>query len=692
MAVAVRTPDGAIRSADDWAKPWKQRIEQARRDRKRFEPNWLQSLAFASGKHWLKWSRTDRRLVLPNLPSDRERYTVDELSQYRYSALGELSQDEDRPELQFRKDDLRQQEYAKQANDALAYGWDNEWDGDRVLNDLRLKLIDLGTAAVRCRFDPTVGPVKANVPHHQGRPVLNPVDAYTLVDQGTTLAFRDIHEGRIRWEVASPFNLLVPPGIEHDRDFPWEIWERPVPTDKLKEEYGDKAASLKTDDSLGMVNTMGARELGDLRTGDPEQDTMSPGKLEGHVRVYTCYERPTRKHPKGQMVVLAGDGFTPLSITDELPYQKPDGTYSSGITYFHYQRVTGRFWARSLIDPAKDPQRMINKRRSQIAETIDRGQPKVFAEEGSLPQMDGRPAAYIRVKPGSPLPQVHPGIQPGPWMQQDVESLREDLQRSVGLHTVSLGENPAGVGNYSQLALLRENDARKLMPILSSFKDGIKSLVEDTVYDIRRYWGADKQIALAGDEGLLDAHSFNASELPPFFSVYVPAGAALPRTQAAKLKMIEEIYQAAINAQQPLPVSWLKESYEAGEALPLPEPPNDIHLEKAKLENSLLLHGAGEIQVADYDPIQVHVPEHRIAQVQAEMSGDAKAAAAVAAHIQAHLAQAQANTAAAAGQLGQPGQPDQLGQPGQLGQPDQGAALKAALAGVNAGPYHARFA
>ena len=114
-------------------------------------------------------------LAFPRELYDRELYTTDVITEYRTTALGELGSDDDRPELLLRRDDQPSEDFQKQLNRAIGWGWDYEWRGDEVLNEVRRLCIDLGTAAVRCRFDPTVGPLLAEqVPHLNGEPVLDP--------------------------------------------------------------------------------------------------------------------------------------------------------------------------------------------------------------------------------------------------------------------------------------------------------------------------------------------------------------------------------------------------------------------------------------------------------------------------------------------------------------------------------------
>ena len=76
---------------------FKKRVTAAKRARGRYEPQWHMSQAFAAGRHWLGWHRTERRLVFPDrlrrMLDDKglELYTCDLLTQYMMTATAQLT-------------------------------------------------------------------------------------------------------------------------------------------------------------------------------------------------------------------------------------------------------------------------------------------------------------------------------------------------------------------------------------------------------------------------------------------------------------------------------------------------------------------------------------------------------------------------------------------------------------------------
>lgn len=640
--------DYAARASDhdaleDKARQW---IADSLDDRKLVEPDWHEAMYFAAGRHWYQWSRTERRMVMPNglLAQQSELYTADRINEYRMTALGEMTTDDDRPELLLVRDDQYSEDYQKSVNRAVRHAWEHEWDAEAALADLYRYLLDMGTAGMWCCWDPNAGPVvQENMPHHQGKPVYDVATAAQLMDSGETLTFKDQREGRTVWRPLSAFQMLPPPGIQHEREFPYDAIVRATSLEDVQELYGAAAADLHEDTDIGSLMGLQSSEAGST-------SLESRQRVKDHVWLYTIGVRPTRKFPKGRVLTLAGGNKKLIHVKDELPYQSPDREYRFGLTYFHWWRVTGRFWSRGLVESMEDAQRRINERATQNGKIIRRGMPKVFLQEKSLvnwPQ--GLPMEAVTLKANAAAPNFFEGIGPGPWMQADIEQADNDISHATGIYGPSRGENPTGVVTYSQLALIAENDQTKRKPIYVEIKRNIKTLVEDGVYDINTYWPPEKKVMVTeDDESKISSDVFQKAKLAESsYIVSVANGSAKPRSQGAMLQLVNDIWNAAIAAATPLPIDWYKRSLEAGQPLDLPDMPMSNQANVAQLENHMLLQGL-PIEVAYYDNPDIHVPQHRMAQDQARATGANDIVGVIEQHIQAHLQVAQQNALEAA--------------------------------------------
>lgn len=656
MAVAVRDPQGALKNPDTLVTTWRERITQARTARKPFEKIWLSNLAFAAGQHWLVWNGKDgasgRLQHISELDqnyANRNLYTANRIGEYIRAQLGELSQSDDRPELLTAQEGDQAEEVAAELNAAVEYGWEHEWNVPSALSRATRFSLTMGVSALQMRLDPTKGDVTDHQPYDpSGQPVTpetHPQDHAALIEQGTLAngqlpEMRPVHEGRTCLVPHTAFQILTPPGVVHEDDFPWEVLVGVVHKDEVFERYG-----VKVEEDTDIASAMG------LSTGQTVGAGQSSARLRDHVWFYKCFARPCSQYPQGQSVKICSNSYTLLEAQDNLPYEDAAGDPASGIVYLHWWRLDDRFWSQSFIEPMKDPQRVINEVKTGELEIMRRGYPKVFVKTGSLKENpQGLPLEVIELDDPTVKPDFHQGVGPGDWMFKLSDSATEDLSHASTLGMVQLGENPANADTYSALALLNENEQGKRAEIRSDRSRQIGKIVEYGVYDIRNFWPPEKTIYVSGDEGRIQKQVFDKTKIPDFFMVKVPSGAPAPSSQAAELKKIDAIWAAAaVTVAAPGQpdahkwVDWYARSLNAGETLELPEVETDAQVEMAKFENFLMLDEGIDVQPADYDLLPAHIPEHREAQNQARAAGDMEAYARLQRHVDASVAMQQAN-------------------------------------------------
>lgn len=624
---------------------WKKRISSARDYRKQLEPTWLSNLAFAAGQHWLVWDPDQRKMrhiaeVDPRY-ADRELYTADKLNEQLQAQMGELESDDDRPELLLAQEGDSAEQQQRELNECAAHGWDYEWAADSALTQARRLCLKLGTAAIRVVFDPNRGGPAGHVPIHPatGQPVLDQESLQALeqtgaLPDGSLPVFKPVREGRTSWQPLSALNLLTPPGVNHEDSFPWEVIVRPVLLDSLVEEYGDVAAGLVEDSDIASVIGLSTTQI--TRTGGSQADK---GRLRDHGWLFTCFERPCRTYPNGQVVHIATNEMRLLRVDPELPIETVEGEYRTGVHYFHWWRLDDRFFSRSMIEPMKDPQRLTNEVATGSIEIMRRGYPKVFVKEGALVENPaGLPLEVVELSDTALEPHFFAGIGPGDWMFKLKAEAADDLAHASTLSALRLGQNPTNVNTYAQLALLNENEAGKRSTILGEHKLSIAHALEDSMHFVRKYWPESKKILVSGDEGAIQQKVFSKSKIPDFFVVKSGRGSARPRSQGAELTKIDAIWKAATEAGLTTGpngakwVDWYTRSLDAGQALDLPIEEADSQADLAHFENFLMRQGETPVP-AEHDVMPVHIPVHREELDQARAAEDHELAARILQHI-----------------------------------------------------------
>ncbi len=614
---------------NDVLQPWLSRKKQAEDDIKPYLNQVRINRMFAAGKQNLDMNDRDGRVVEVRRRGNVELITSNFLDQYINTVIGRLSSNDYKPNFHVAQEDNETlEEVSRMINMAFSWGWDNEWMGDKKTLDILRHLAIDGTVAVRTRYDRRYGEIVGDVPFKDGSPILDTEEAHKYVESqmkdGKTAEFYTLREGKVCWELLTIDNILPPPGVHDPADFPWEIIRRPVSVAEIKNRYGDRADDVVSEE---IENTSS------LTAGYTDG---TPTKLEGMALVYTGYEKPNQQFKKGRTVVFTDTAL--LDVRDTLPLDEHPKGCRSGVHYFRWQVLPGRFVGKAFIENGIGPQKVYNKRLTQVNAIIDRGMPKVYMEEGSMAKpKTGEPMEIIELRPGAPLPKQENGIQVGSWMMDDIKLQVESAERALGIRGVSMGSAPSGVSAYSAMALLTENDALKLDPIGQDFGMVMDELCWDTMEQMRN-WPKDKKMEVLGPNGRLAMFLFDSEDIPERYIVKRPHGGSLPRSQAAEIQKINDIWAASMGK---LPLSWYVDSLNAGKPMNIPPSVGDSDSHKAELENIIILHTLEPPPVAPYDDDAKHVEIHRAAEMKAQArldAGDMTAESEVAA-FEAHIAE-----------------------------------------------------
>jgi hypothetical protein len=602
-----KTPD-----KKDVLAAWVKRKDEAEKDRSQYLTQIKVNRKVAAGKQHLDVNIKDGRVLDVQKRDGVRLVTSDILDQYLKTAIGKMAANDYRPNFLVYSDNAQGETITKQLNLAFAWGWDNEWNADKKILQLwRLLVVD-GTAAIRCRYDRRFGEVIGDFPYKNGKPITDKDEAVRYVadeaKEGRTAKIKKLRTGRIVWELLTVENLLPPPGYDDPAEFPWEIVVRPVPVEEVKKRWPESSDDIEPED----IESSAALTAG-LGIGESKSEI-----LEDRVLVYTGYMRPNTDHPKGQTVIFT-DGVL-LETHNALPYADHPRGPSTGLHYFRWGVIPGRFMGKGFIENGIGPQIVRNKRITQIDAIIDRNMPKVYIEESSLARpKTGEPMEYVEVRSGAPLPKTEAGVPPGAWMLADVKLQEENAERAMGMRSVSLGAPPQGVTAYSALALLNENNSLQFDAIGQDFRLVMLDLSWDTV-EAMKNWPPGKQLLIAGPEGRLTAVLWERNNVDVQYLARPPRGGTLPRSQAAELQKVNDIFgvirQSPLFARNPEQwVNWYIDSLNAGKPQDLPPSIGDQQAHKAELENIAMTKTGEPVPVAEYDDDIRHVEIHRAFQI-----------------------------------------------------------------------------
>lgn len=600
---------------------WGDRRSTAKSDRKRYEPTWQMCKSFLAGRQWVGIHPRTGRVIMDKEFVNRERHTINVIGQYVQTVMGKLFVEDLRPDIVFSREDLESESVATHTQQISKYLWDSELDADKRIEGMLRKQLTYGTGALRCYYDPSQGDELGEFPvGPDGKPITDIEEAVAFVAQaqetGQQFALKKVREGRVCWEDLSPFNTLIPPGVEQDDHFPWLIIDRAMSVGAAQLRFPEVAAQIRSHD-IESVDSIDGRDMAEEATSGTAGGVKG---LKEHLIVSTGYEMPTPQYPNGRVVIWNDHHKLLLEIREHLPY-KLRGQPHHGVLFFHYHQVPGRFWGVGVVEPLIGPQRQKNRSRSQYIEMNDRNLGRVYARKGTITAANkpvGKIMELIEIPMHADFPQETSGVSPGAWIENVGRMMDEDMDRISGLREVSLGQAPAGVSAYSAMALLAEQDERRVGPVLKALRRGIGDAVMLSLEMVREYWQSGRHLAVAGPEGQVEIFNYQRAQLPHEFYIDISKNAPLPTSPAVEAQKIFDLFHAATAAGQPLPVDWLKDSLDAGKALPIPKREGEVQMGKAEQENLMMMQGM-LIQPAYYDDDFVHIEMHR--QVQAELAG-----------------------------------------------------------------------
>jgi hypothetical protein len=243
----------------------------------------------------------------------------------------------------------------------------------------------------------------------------------------------------------------------------------------------------------------------------------------------------------------------------------------------------------------------------------DRNLGRVYARKGTITAANkpvGKIMELIEIPLHADFPQETQGVPPGPWIENESRMNDDDMLKVSGLNDVTMGGSPTGISAYSSLALLAEQDSRRMGPILKTLRQGLGDTVLLSLELAKAYWPENKQFAIAGSDGMMEVFNYSRASLPQEFYVNVSSGSPMPTSPAVEAQKIFDIFNAATSAGQPLPVEWLKSSLDQGRALPIPKLVQEVQRDKAEQEN-LMLSQKMLVQPAYFDDDYLHIQVHR---------------------------------------------------------------------------------
>ena len=266
--------------------------------------------------------------------------------------------------------------------------------------------------------------------------------------------------------------------------------------------------------------------------------TLGHRKLENAQKVITYFERPSRRRPSGQMIIIIGD--SELVYYGDLPYSRIP------IVQCICREVAGQFFGKSVIEDLIPRQRAYNGCLNRIHEFIKRialGNMSVM--EGSIDieeyEENGlAPGAMLVYREGSnpPVP-IQNGNLPGEIMAER-HNLKADMEYVAGTSQLMVnGATPAGVTSGTAIENLMEIDNTRLSLTGDYVRNSIRKLAILWLELYKQYATTRRVVNYVGSNNIAKALVWSNEEINSYDVEYVTENELLMSEDVQKQRFFD---------------------------------------------------------------------------------------------------------------------------------------------------------
>lgn len=266
--------------------------------------------------------------------------------------------------------------------------------------------------------------------------------------------------------------------------------------------------------------------------------TLGHRKLENAQKVITYFERPSRRRPSGQMIIIIGD--SELVYYGDLPYSRIP------IVQCICREVAGQFFGKSVIEDLIPRQRAYNGCLNRIHEFIKRialGNMSVM--EGSIDieeyEENGlAPGAMLVYREGSSPPVPIPnGNLPGEIMAER-HNLKADMEYVAGTSQLMVnGATPAGVTSGTAIENLMEIDNTRLSLTGDYVRNSIRKLAILWLELYKQYATTRRIVNYVGSNNIAKALVWSNEEINSYDVEYVTENELLMSEDVQKQRFFD---------------------------------------------------------------------------------------------------------------------------------------------------------
>ena len=414
-------------------------------------------------------------------------------------------------------------------------------------------------------------------------------------------------EGDVDYGLVTPYEIfpesIFKQGIDTQRSI---ILEQVKTVDEIYDLYGIEVEGRDVE-SFQLTPVVSGGGYG------YESTRLALGKttVKGAEKLITYFERPSRRRPRGRMIILVGE--SELIYYGDLPYEEIP------IVQCICREVAGQFFGKSAIEDLIPRQKAYNGCLNRIHEyikTIAIG--RYIAEDGSIDideyeQNGVAPGGVLTYRAGAEPPVPMPNGQLPAEIMAERHNLKSDMEYVAGTSQLMvIGDLPSGMTSGTAINNLMEIDNTRLSLTGDYVRNSVKSLAILWLKIYKTYATTKRVMDIAGTNSIGHAITWCSDDINSYDVEFTTENELLQSEDAQK-EAFFNAYNLGFftdeNGRIPQRIKQMGINYmklgKYSELMGI----NELQMQSAQRENSFFENGSLP-KVSELDDHDTHIEEH----------------------------------------------------------------------------------
>ena len=417
-----------------------------------------------------------------------------------------------------------------------------------------------------------------------------------------------LYEGELAYGIVTPYEIY-PESIykQEVADQRSIIIEQVMSIEEIYDIYGIELEGENID-TYGVAPVEGGGGFGYATSAF----ALTYKTMQNCAYVHTYFERPSRRHPDGRLIVIAGGQLVHYG---SLPYDEIP------LVAVKCKEAAGQFFGRSVIQDLIPLQRAYNGCKNKIHDYIKTlAANPILVPEGTVADLDLlaeeglAPGTVIEYSPERGVPELLRLASLPAEVRHECETLARDMEYVAGLSQLMMtGSSPTGVSSGTAIERLQSIDNTRLSLAGENLRTAVRRLAGVWLRIYKRHAAGYRVLNIAGSNEFSGAVVFCAEDINSFDIDFECENELVHGKEAQKAALLEAVRLGLFADEEGrLPDTFKKRAIEVlhigGYAELLGE--SELHLQNARRENVLFEAGT-PAEVGRYDDHALHIEEHR---------------------------------------------------------------------------------